>query len=202
MTTIAPPIPDRSTDQRMSALAQANEIRRRRAELKRDLKAGRASIVALLLKPPEFVETMKVCDLLMAAPKLGRVKVNKILAGCRISPAKSLGGLTGRQRAELVGCLGRPLPHRPEAPKPLPRGENLGAYVLKAHTADDRTHLTRADWWRWDGQIVARNTQAVGPSFASEVALSRWAVEYVTEHPGCMSESQAAARFATDGSTR
>ena len=44
----------------MDALARANQIRIQRAQLKRDLKAGRLSIHALLLEPPEYVETAKV----------------------------------------------------------------------------------------------------------------------------------------------
>ena len=106
--------PERSLVQRMEALERANEIRTKRATLKRDLKAGRVSIHVLLLEPPEYVETMKVFDLLLATPKYGRVKVNKVLQLCRISPSKTIGGgmgqhggLSDRQRAELVSMLRR-----------------------------------------------------------------------------------------------
>jgi len=97
--------PERSLNQRMDALARANEIRIQRAQLKRDLKAGRRSIQSLLLEPPEYVETAKVFDMLLAVPKYGRVKVNKILAHCRIAPSKTIGGLSERQRSELVSLL-------------------------------------------------------------------------------------------------
>ncbi len=99
--------PERSLNQRMDALQQANLIRTRRAQLKRDLKGGRTSIHGLLLDPPEFVGTAKVFDMLLAVPKYGRVKVNKILAQCRISPSKTIGGLSERQRTELVSMLRR-----------------------------------------------------------------------------------------------
>ena len=99
--------PERSLNQRMDALARANQIRIKRAQLKRDLKAGRLSIHALLLKPPEYLETAKVFDMLLAVPKYGRVKVNKILVQCRIAPSKTIGGLSERQRSELVGLLRR-----------------------------------------------------------------------------------------------
>jgi hypothetical protein len=99
--------PERSLNQRMDALARANEIRSQRAQLKRDLKAGRLSIQQLLTKPPEYVETAKVFDMLLAVPKYGRVKVNKILVHCRISPSKTIGGLSERQRGELVAMLRR-----------------------------------------------------------------------------------------------
>ena len=99
--------PERSLTQRMDALKRANEIRTRRARLKRDLKAGRAQIHGLLLAPPEYLLTAKVFDLLLAVPKYGRVKVNRILTHCRISPSKTIGGLSERQRNELVSYLRR-----------------------------------------------------------------------------------------------
>jgi len=99
--------PERSLVQRMEALQRANDIRTRRAQLKRDLKAGRQPIHELLLQPHEYLETAKVFDLLLAVPKYGRVKVNKILTHCRISPSKTIGGLSQRQRAELVDLMRR-----------------------------------------------------------------------------------------------
>jgi hypothetical protein len=97
--------PERSLTQRMDALQRANEIRTRRAQLKRDLKAGRVSIHTLLLNPPDFLATAKVFDMLLAVPKYGRVKANKVLQQCRISPSKTIGGLSERQRAEIVSLL-------------------------------------------------------------------------------------------------
>jgi len=99
--------PERSLNQRMEALQRANEIRSRRATLKRDLKAGRASIHKLLQDPPKYVETAKVFDMLLAVPKYGRVKANKILHTCKVSPSKTIGGLSQRQRDELVATLRR-----------------------------------------------------------------------------------------------
>lgn len=98
---------ERSLGQRMEALQRANEIRTRRAALKRDLKAGRISIYDLLLEPPEYVATAKVMTFLLETPKYGRVKANKVLQLCRISPSKTVGGLSVRQRTELVSMLRR-----------------------------------------------------------------------------------------------
>lgn len=99
--------PERSLTQRLDALNRANDVRTRRAKLKKDLKGGRASIHTLLLEPPDYVLTAKVFDVLLAVPKYGRVKVNKVLTQCRISPSKTLGGLSERQRNELVRLLRR-----------------------------------------------------------------------------------------------
>jgi hypothetical protein len=91
----------------MDALERANKIRTARAQLKRDLKAGKVSIQKLLLEPPAYLETAKVFDMLLAVPKYGRVKANKVLVQCRISPSKTIGGLSERQRTELVSMLRR-----------------------------------------------------------------------------------------------
>lgn len=99
--------PDRSLAQRMDALQNANIIRSYRAALKRDLKAGRISIVDLIRDPPDKLETMKLFDLVVSAPKYGRVKANKLLQTCRISPSKTIGGLSDRQRNEIVSLMGR-----------------------------------------------------------------------------------------------
>ena len=62
----------------------------------------REDIEKILEKPPEYVATAKVFDILMAVPKFGRVKATRFLNQCRISQSKTVGGLSERQRAELV----------------------------------------------------------------------------------------------------
>jgi len=99
--------PARSLDQRMEALQRANDIRVRRAQLKKDLKDGRVQIESILLDPPEYVSTAKVFDILLAVPKFGQVKAMRLLNQCRISQAKTVGGLSDRQRAEIVSLFHR-----------------------------------------------------------------------------------------------
>ena len=99
--------PLRSLDQRMEALKRANDIRVRRARLKKDLKDGQVQIEVILMDPPEYVSTAKVFDMLMAVPKFGRVKAARLLNHCRISQSKTVGGLSERQRTELIGLFHR-----------------------------------------------------------------------------------------------
>jgi S13-like protein len=99
--------PERSLDQRMDALRRANDVRVRRAQLKKDLKDGKVRIQTILGDPPEYVETAKVIDILMAVPKFGRVKAARFLNTCRISQSKTVGGLSERQRTELVSLFNR-----------------------------------------------------------------------------------------------
>ena len=100
-------VPERTREQRLRALRRANEIRTKRAQLKRDLKGGKAKIEKLLLDPPDYVLSAKAFDMILAVPKYGRVKANKIRTQCRFSPSKTIGGLSERQRAELVQFLRR-----------------------------------------------------------------------------------------------
>ena len=99
--------PVRSLDQRMDALKRANDVRVRRAKLKKDLKEGKVEIEQILGNPPEYVSTAKVIDILMAVPKFGRVKAARFLNTCRISQSKTVGGLSDRQRAELIDLFNR-----------------------------------------------------------------------------------------------
>ncbi len=87
------PAPHDPARQRPEALERANHIRTQRARLKADLRSGRVSIHRLLLDPPDYLLTAKLADLLLALPRFGRVKVNKLLTRCRISPSKTFGGL-------------------------------------------------------------------------------------------------------------
>ena len=98
--------PARSLDQRMDALRRASQVRSERARLKVDLKRGTVTIASVLREPPEYLLTAKVIDLLMAAPKCGRVKSARIMDQCRVSPSKTVGGLSDRQRTELLRFFG------------------------------------------------------------------------------------------------
>ena len=93
--------------QRMEALQRANDIRSRRAQLEARPEGGSPADPRTAAAAPEYLETAKVFDLLLAVPKYGRVKVNKILSQCRISPSKTIGGLSERQRGELVALMRR-----------------------------------------------------------------------------------------------
>lgn len=104
--SIVPQTPERTRQQRMEALKRANDIRTERARLKERLRNGEVAIHEVLADPPACAHTAKVLDLVMAAPKYGRVKANKLLERCRVSSSKTVNGLTPRQRKELLDMLG------------------------------------------------------------------------------------------------
>ena len=94
--------PGRSREQRLRALRLANEIRSARANLKKNLASGKIELAQILAQPPTCVRTARVRDVLLVLPKIGSVKADRILAHCGIAHSKTLGGLTERQRTELI----------------------------------------------------------------------------------------------------
>lgn len=65
------------------------------------MKLGEKLGADVLLSPPPEALTWQAKDFLVAIPGVGVVKAGKWLAMVRISPTKTLGGMTGRQRGEL-----------------------------------------------------------------------------------------------------
>ena len=98
-------VPPRSREQRLRALAKANDVRLARAQLKRQLSAGSLELAELLAGPPPCAETAKLRDLLLAVPRMGPAKVRRTLTHCRIAESKTVAGLSDRQRAELIELL-------------------------------------------------------------------------------------------------
>ncbi len=92
-------------EQWLNALDRANDVRSRRALVKRELAAGTLRIVDLLADPPGCIDTATVRQLLLALPGLGPVKVRRLLAQCGIPEAKIVAGLTDRQRSLLIKRL-------------------------------------------------------------------------------------------------
>lgn len=95
-----------STHTPQRALAIANETRTYRADIKRSLKViepelSRKLVAEHIMEPPRRMVTMKVSALLTATPRIGPTKANKMLRRADVSPSKTLGGLTMRQRLSL-----------------------------------------------------------------------------------------------------
>jgi hypothetical protein len=103
--TEKPQAPGRSPEERKEALARANEIRFARAALKKQIKAGQADVADLLQDPPPFLASMKVLDLMIARPYMGQTRALPLLQQATISPRKTVGGISRRQREELVTLL-------------------------------------------------------------------------------------------------
>ena len=101
------PVPSLDDRQKREALALANHVRSARGHVKQELKQGVVQLASLVAECPSCLESAKVYDLLRAVPGYGPAKANKLLMACRISPIKTLAGLTARQRRELTQALER-----------------------------------------------------------------------------------------------
>ncbi len=98
--------PDRTSEERISALEEANRVRFARAAAKRDLKSGDLDVYDLLMYPSEELKGAKVEEMLLAVRGMGRIKVSRIMRDASISRAKTLHGLTHGQRDRLIKVLG------------------------------------------------------------------------------------------------
>ena len=87
------------------ALAKANEVRRGRAQLKRELAAGRVEIERVISDPPACAQTAILRDLLLAVPRVGPTRADRALARSQITATKTVAGLSERQRAALIQLL-------------------------------------------------------------------------------------------------
>lgn len=100
--TTGEPIP-----QHMEALERANAVRLTRAQIKRDIHAGRRSIVDVIEKVPFGTETMPLAELLTSQRRWGRTRARKLLQQLALSENKHLGRATPRQRALLADAIER-----------------------------------------------------------------------------------------------
>jgi len=91
--------------QHMRALAQANRVRLARAELKKQVAEGEASVADVVLECPWEAESMTISDLLMSQHRWGRTRCRRFLSSIPMSETKTIGTMTERQRRALAGLL-------------------------------------------------------------------------------------------------
>lgn len=103
--------PSRSHEQRLNALERANQIRTARAELKREIRHGARTLESLLDHPD--TASMKVLAALLEVPKIGPTKARRIMKSAGCSPSKTFGGLTDRQREDLIRFTEHYRPYTP-----------------------------------------------------------------------------------------
>lgn len=101
-------VPDRSVDERSEALHQALEARRRRAQVKEDLKQRKIDLVDVLKMADDDPVLMRtrVIDLLCALPRVGPKTALRIMAQVDISESRRIQGLGIRQREDLIALVG------------------------------------------------------------------------------------------------
>lgn len=102
---LPPPLSD---DQRKEALEKAAEARRKRAEVKDQLKSGRTTLRDLLdRRNDDVVGKMKVSTVLESLPGVGRVRARKIMERLDISESRRMRGLGAKQKENLLSEFAR-----------------------------------------------------------------------------------------------
>jgi hypothetical protein len=89
----------------MRALEQANRVRLARAELKRQVAEGEATVAGIVLDCPWEAESMSIADLLMSQHRWGRSRCRRFLNSISMLETKTVGSMTERQRKELADRL-------------------------------------------------------------------------------------------------
>jgi hypothetical protein len=96
-------IPQLTTEQLQAARAAATEARRRRAELKGELRAGKIGLAAALdvAAADDVLAHVKVVDLLKALPRVGEKRAAQVMERLEIAPNRRIRGLGRHQVAGL-----------------------------------------------------------------------------------------------------
>jgi hypothetical protein len=98
------PLPVLTDEQRKQALEKAAEARRKRAELKGELKSGKRTLKDVLaIQGSDTVGKMKVSTVLESLPGVGKVRARKIMEKLDISATRRIRGLGAKQRESLLG---------------------------------------------------------------------------------------------------
>jgi transposase len=99
------PLPPLTPEQRAAALAKAAEVRKARAELKEQLKAGKTTLPAVLdrAETDDVVGKLKVSAVLQSLPGIGKIRATQIMEKLKIADSRRLRGLGDQQRKALLG---------------------------------------------------------------------------------------------------
>ena len=95
---------DMSEDQRNAALAKAAEARRTRAEMKELLRTGSLTLAEVFerAETDDVVAGTKVNTILVAMPRMGKVKTKRLMEEYGIAENRKIRGLGSRQRRLLL----------------------------------------------------------------------------------------------------
>lgn len=97
------PLPSLTPEQRRQALAKAAEARKKRAEIKGQLKSEQLSLKDVLNRSEDdILGKMKVSAVLESLPGVGKVRARKLMERLDISASRRVRGLGSKQREALL----------------------------------------------------------------------------------------------------
>jgi ribosome recycling factor len=102
-------LPTLTPEQRADALKKAAAARKKRAELKAELKSDRKTLADVLkmADKDETIGKMKVSTVLESLPGVGKVRAQKIMEELDISATRRVRGLGSKQREQLLARFGK-----------------------------------------------------------------------------------------------
>lgn len=92
-------------EQREQARAAALRARTERSALRASLRNGSASVADVLESSHDAYRRMPVRDVLRSLPGIGPVRAAQIMQDVGIAATRRVGGLTSRQRADVIAVL-------------------------------------------------------------------------------------------------
>src|SRR5947208_16193656 len=97
------PLPVLNEEQRRQALEKAAEARRKRAEVKAELKSGKRTLSDILNdQGSDTVGKMKVSTVLESLPGVGKVRARQLTEKLDMSASRRVRGLGAKQRSALL----------------------------------------------------------------------------------------------------
>ena len=99
-------LPSLTDEQRKEYLEKAAAMRKARAQVRKDLKAGRLSFAELMERADDpVIARLKVVHLLESLPGYGKARALSLLSEVGIAESRKVRGLGSRQREELLAIL-------------------------------------------------------------------------------------------------
>ncbi len=100
-------LPTLTDEQRKAALVKAAAARHARAQLRDDIKSGKASVESVLTSEDPIAQRLKVSALIESLPGYGKAKAAKVMDELGISETRRVKGLGARQREQLLAALAK-----------------------------------------------------------------------------------------------
>jgi hypothetical protein len=100
-------VPARTPEQRAEALAKAQQTRRIKAQLRKDLKSGAIAGADVVrgARDHQVWAALRVSWVLEALPGVGPVRAERVMADLGIAASRRIQGLGDRQRTALLARL-------------------------------------------------------------------------------------------------
>ncbi|HDZ86107.1 hypothetical protein LCGC14_0968250 [marine sediment metagenome] len=96
-------LPQLTDEERRAALQKAVETRQKRAQVKKQIKAGQLSLSQVLDSTDDpIIAKMKTMALLKSLPGVGKVRAEKLMEKIGIDQSRRIQGLGSKQRESLL----------------------------------------------------------------------------------------------------